>query len=115
MALTDAERERVRVGHLMEDLIASPAWKELGSWIESNPGAAAFARLKAPAASFDACLGIEFEKGTLRGIELTFAAPANIVAEMKDILARNVDEDGEEDGRRNVDYDDRSKPDSASP
>lgn len=92
----------------MEGLLADPGWRTLCSWVEDNVGQAAFKRLKAPSVSFDACIAAEYEKGTINGIELTLMAPANIVREMHAILAAQTDEDEEEDGRRTVDYDERT-------
>ena len=103
LVLADAKRwtsARLRLGHLMEDLLASPAWMAFFEWVQSNPGQATYKSAVAPAKSIDDCIEREYAKGTLKGIELTLAAPAMIVAEMKSILE---DEERQEDGRSNDD------------
>lgn len=83
--LSDVERERVRLGHLMEDMIASEAWRAFAQWVEER-GGQVFATIRPALKSWDSVLEQEYQKGTLRGIELTMEGPARIVAEMKQIL-----------------------------
>lgn len=96
------------MGHAMERLVAMPEWTLFAEWIQANPAQSAYQRALAPSASVDECLQREYDKGSLKGIELTLTAPTNIIREMQVILAaeaQNEDEDQNEYPRRTVPYD----------
>lgn len=99
----DAEERRVlRLRRAMEDLIASPAWKEYEAIIQSQVATREHTILNEPAAGsgptdpLGRLLGLETIKGALIGLKLALSTPHTIIAEAKDILAARTSGGSEE-------------------
>jgi hypothetical protein len=90
--LKDEERERIRMGHLMEEMLKTEGWKAFATFV-SERGNQVFLTLTPPLKSWDSVLEQEYQKGTLRGIELTMETPARIVAEMHQLLESDESEE----------------------
>jgi hypothetical protein len=95
--LTEDERDRVRMGHQMEEMLKTDAWVSFAHWVQER-GNQIYGTIMVPLKSMDSVLEQEYQKGTLRGIELTMEGPARIVAEMNQLLAAE-DEEDTTDGR----------------
>lgn len=85
------DREALRLGHLFEELIETPAFKEWFAYVESL-AQQWYKTATARSVSLDECIQREYEKGTLNGIELTLGAAFAKVAEMKSIQDREAKE-----------------------
>ena len=92
MALTETDREDVRIGHAMERLVALPEWQELVQYVEERQAQDFYKRAIAPMTKADDAFGAEYAKGTLNGIQLTLGQPARIIALMREILQREEQE-----------------------
>lgn len=94
----DAEERRVlRLRRAMEDLTASPAWKEYEAILQSQIKVRENAILNEPAAGqgptdpLGRLLGLETIKGALIGLKLALSTPQTIIAEAKEIVAARKD------------------------
>ena len=102
----DAEERRVlRLRRAMEDLTASPAWREYEAILKAQISVRENTILNEPAASngptdpLGRLLQLETIKGALIGLKLALSTPQTIIAEAKEIVAaRNSNDDPSGEG-----------------